>query len=404
MSETSNVISGRFRDCAILSHVDHWKAFSFDKQTGECKGFIEDVSAVTRCPSPGGARLYKRQNALPVTVEDEEEEGVTVIGTEQSSDGTSSTALPITVEDEVVDEEEEGVTVSGTEQSSDGTTSTDCPLPPVPPGYSIEHPYNGNTDLARYRCQALTDQPPVDHCPLVKCGSTPDTTTQPASCSVKDWFNITSEQYEGGVTCTIGGVTCQRWDTDDPHSISYYEGRSDLGNRCQLDSEDRPWCHTIDPDIRFDFCPFANLNCGHPLTVPLPPTMIGARIEVEWPYKQYYEELAWYRCASFVTTDPVPSCPLTHCDGDLTWSNVNVSCSVKDCYDATNLTYSGRVSCTENGITCQRWDTDEPHSHQDLSGRSDLENWCQIFGEEKPWCYTTNPHFRWEYCPVEECP
>ncbi|XP_021354660.1 plasminogen-like [Mizuhopecten yessoensis] len=316
-----------------------------------------------------------------------------------------------------------------------------CQSVPVPAGYSLEYPYHGSSVRAKYSCTTNTDQPPVDHCPVVSCDGQHNLTPTPASCSanttvnpvphkekpsspppphlppashttvvaftnvnsVKEVFNSSLSEYEGGVTCTVRGVTCQRWDTNYPHTPNYLAGRSDLGNRCRVESEQRPWCYTTDPEMRWDFSAVQDIHCGAPPTILTPSNMTEAGISTEWPYRGSYA-LACYQCTSLTTGDPVSSCPVTLCDGNLMWSKANLSCSVKDCYNVTSLTYNGRVSCTEHGITCQRWDTNEPHSHWILSGRSDLENWCQIGEEEKPWCYTTNPHFRWQYCPVEECP
>ncbi|XP_021342046.1 plasminogen-like [Mizuhopecten yessoensis] len=279
----------------------------------------------------------------------------------------------------------------------------DCQSVPVPLGYNIEYPYYGSSARARFRCTTITDQPPVNSCPVVQCNDLHNLTTKPSSCSVKDVFNNSLSEYEGGVTCTMKGVVCQRWDSDYPHRPSFYRGRSDLGNRCQLESEHRPWCYTTDPEMRWDFCPVTDMDCGTPPIMLSPSTTIGVRTHTEWPYLGT-QALAWYRCASFATAVPVSSCPVTRCDGDLTWSKANVSCSVNDCYDVTSQTYQGRVSCTNTGYTCQRWDSDTPHEHTTLSGRSDLQNWCQMSGESKPWCYTTIPSVRWEFCSVEQCP
>ncbi|XP_069117515.1 plasminogen-like [Argopecten irradians] len=215
-------------------------------------------------------------------------------------------------------------------------------------------------------------------------------------------FNSSQTEYEGGVTCTVNGVTCQRWDSDEPHVPNYFRGRSDLGNRCKLESEHRPWCYTTDPAVRWDFCPVEDLDCGDPPIVAAPPTNEGIGINIVRPYRGSYG-LSWYQCASLTTADPLASCPVARCKGDFTWTHVNVSCSVKDCYNGTALTYEGRVSCTQTGFPCQRWDTDYPHSHSILAERSDLENWCQIGDENRPWCYTTSPDVRWEYCTVPEC-
>lgn len=50
---------------------------------------------------------------------------------------------------------------------------------------------------------------------------------------------------------------------------------------------------------------------------------------------------------------------------------------------------------------CQMWKSDSPHSHDnnDLPG-----NFCRNpDNEPAPWCYTTDPDTRWDYCDVPYC-
>ncbi|XP_019616170.1 PREDICTED: deleted in malignant brain tumors 1 protein-like isoform X2 [Branchiostoma belcheri] len=79
-----------------------------------------------------------------------------------------------------------------------------------------------------------------------------------------------------------------------------------------------------------------------------------------------------------------------------------------DCYTGTGADYRGRVNVTENGYTCQRWDSQTPHFHVYSPDRFPQygleENYCRNPGNGyKPWCYTTSPSVRIEYCDVREC-
>uniref|UniRef100_A0A8C5TIC6 Kringle domain-containing protein n=1 Tax=Malurus cyaneus samueli TaxID=2593467 RepID=A0A8C5TIC6_9PASS len=72
--------------------------------------------------------------------------------------------------------------------------------------------------------------------------------------------------------------------------------------------------------------------------------------------------------------------------------------------------YHGEVARTESGLECQRWDAQEPHIMEFIpteSGRpwKDLKmNYCRNpDGELRPWCFTTNPNKRWEYCNIPRC-
>ncbi|XP_078666203.1 uncharacterized protein LOC144908469 isoform X3 [Branchiostoma floridae x Branchiostoma belcheri] len=78
--------------------------------------------------------------------------------------------------------------------------------------------------------------------------------------------------------------------------------------------------------------------------------------------------------------------------------------------DSEGTSYRGTIQHTKSGLTCQRWDTSFPHKHEYLEKypNSGLdENYCRNpDGQpdaERPWCYTTDPDVRWEYCDIQEC-
>ena len=81
-----------------------------------------------------------------------------------------------------------------------------------------------------------------------------------------------------------------------------------------------------------------------------------------------------------------------------------------DCYNEDDLGvhYNGTVSTTVSGRTCQAWDDTTPHFHPLTSlYRPYLEghNYCRNpeGRGSQPWCYTTDPDMRWEYCNVPLC-
>ena len=74
--------------------------------------------------------------------------------------------------------------------------------------------------------------------------------------------------------------------------------------------------------------------------------------------------------------------------------------------------FCGQISITERAKTCQRWDSQYPHEHtrNDPSAfpeevLEDAANYCRNPDNtsEGPWCYTTDPNSRWEYCEVIKC-
>ena len=83
------------------------------------------------------------------------------------------------------------------------------------------------------------------------------------------------------------------------------------------------------------------------------------------------------------------------------------------CWDGTNSqAYTGFVTWTKNGRTCQPWTAQEPHKHNyggddkfPLDGSAaDAENTCRDPSNDGTlWCYTTNKDIRWEYCDIPIC-
>ncbi|XP_060525532.1 tyrosine-protein kinase transmembrane receptor Ror2 [Cylas formicarius] len=80
-----------------------------------------------------------------------------------------------------------------------------------------------------------------------------------------------------------------------------------------------------------------------------------------------------------------------------------------DCVKGRGRYYQGRVNVTKEGIPCQRWDSQEPQAHNSppdvFPELTFSENFCRNAGgeEKKPWCFTTNPAIRWQYCDIPKC-
>ena len=72
----------------------------------------------------------------------------------------------------------------------------------------------------------------------------------------------------------------------------------------------------------------------------------------------------------------------------------------------TAINFECNVSWTRRGYTCQKWSSQTPHRHEmhnDIVGLSydgvGDHNFCRkIGGAKKPWCYTTDPNIRFDYC------
>nr|KAF6341845.1 hypothetical protein mMyoMyo1_015364 [Myotis myotis] len=82
---------------------------------------------------------------------------------------------------------------------------------------------------------------------------------------------------------------------------------------------------------------------------------------------------------------------------------------LSECKTGNGRRYRGTVSQTRNGVACQKWRDRSPHvpkysptSHP-LEGLE--ENYCRNPDNdaEGPWCYTTDPATRFDYCTIPEC-
>ena len=77
--------------------------------------------------------------------------------------------------------------------------------------------------------------------------------------------------------------------------------------------------------------------------------------------------------------------------------------------------YTGTLSTTAGGKTCQSWSSDTPHRivsqvradalYPDGS-RAAAKNYCRNPDRDSrgPWCFTTDPDTQAEYCDVPRCP
>ena len=68
--------------------------------------------------------------------------------------------------------------------------------------------------------------------------------------------------YSGTANTTIGGLTCQAWSVQEPHSHGYSvseHGMFGVGDHNYCRNPDPTafgvWCHTTNPNIRWDYCP-----------------------------------------------------------------------------------------------------------------------------------------------------
>ena len=76
--------------------------------------------------------------------------------------------------------------------------------------------------------------------------------------------------YNGTVSSTLNGLTCQRWDSQHPHQHQYTDHNlfpeatlEDAGNYCRTpDGSEWPWCFTTSLEVRSQLCYFGVKLCA----------------------------------------------------------------------------------------------------------------------------------------------
>lgn len=82
-------------------------------------------------------------------------------------------------------------------------------------------------------------------------------------------FCITdSTKWKGDIRHTVSGKTCQAWVLDIPHQHHYHDKTFPDGSEAEAENfcrdpmgEGQPWCYTVDPDVRWEFCPVPHCTC-----------------------------------------------------------------------------------------------------------------------------------------------
>ncbi|XP_043923831.1 plasminogen [Protopterus annectens] len=275
-----------------------------------------------------------------------------------------------------------------------------------------------------------------DYCSIPKCE--------------EECIFCSGENYRGKVAKTESGTECQRWDTQLPHNHGYkpllLPDQYLQENYCRNpDGEPRPWCFTTNPNKRWEFCSIPRCNTPPPSIVPELKCITGkgelyrGTISVTASGKQCQR---WdqhvphrhsrtpdnYPCKGLnnnycrnpdgetmpwcYTTDPNTRweyCTIPSCSSESDAAAAAPIPTASDCYEGNGSTYRGTASQTVSGKKCQAWDSMTPHSHEktplEFPNAGLILNYCRNpDGDVSPWCYTMDPHTRWEYCDIEKCP
>ncbi|XP_041661794.1 apolipoprotein(a)-like [Cheilinus undulatus] len=276
-------------------------------------------------------------------------------------------------------------------------------------------------------CYTTDPQTRWEYCNVTSCRSDPE-----------ECVECIGENYRGKVSTTENGYTCQRWDSQQPHSHNYtFRNHPDKfleENYCRNPCRDiRLWCYTTNPNKQWDYCSIPPCTTEpHPITPEftcatgkgqayrgiINVTESGKKCQswsAQTPHKHKHTPDN-YPCKGLENNycrNPdnklKPWCHTT--DPQTSWEYCNVtSCGPdpEECLECIGENYRGKISTTENGYTCQSWFSQEPHKHSYNPNagwkRILQENYCRNpSGDPRPWCYTTNPNKRWDYCSIPRC-
>ncbi|KAL1007039.1 hypothetical protein UPYG_G00081110 [Umbra pygmaea] len=181
-------------------------------------------------------------------------------------------------------------------------------------------------------------------------------------CSMENGIN-----YNGNISTTISGKTCQYWSSNFPHRITEFNASRDKTlkeNHCRNpdNSPTGPWCFTRDPTLRREKCIVP--KCGEPLAPPKVPATVDAK---------------------------APTVK-------------------KDCLTNNGLDYIGDLSVTISGKKCLPWASPKAKA---VSKKKDFIPEVQLVGNhcrnpdgdmEGPWCYVDqHGNITVSYCDLKLC-
>ncbi|KAI4539100.1 hypothetical protein MG293_010492 [Ovis ammon polii] len=269
-------------------------------------------------------------------------------------------------------------------------------------------------------------------------------------------MHCSGENYEGRIAKTVSGRDCQSWDSQSPHAHGYipskFPSKNLKMNYCRNpDGEPRPWCFTTDPKKRWEFCDVPRCTTPPPSSGPKYQCLKGngenyggtVAVTVSGHTCQRWSEQTPHRHNRTPENFPCRNLEENYCrnpDGEtgpwcyttnseVRWEHCTIpSCEssplstermdasvppeqtpvAQDCYHGNGQGYRGTSSTTVTGRKCQSWSSMIPHRHQktpeSYPNAGLTMNYCRNPDADKsPWCYTTDPRVRWEFCNLKKC-
>ncbi|CAG2203522.1 PLG [Mytilus edulis] len=220
-------------------------------------------------------------------------------------------------------------------------------------------------------------------------------------------------EYKGRISTTVSNRNCQRWNFNTPHRHPFHYLDQ---NYCRNpDGSSVPWCYTTDPNKRWEYCnvPYCLVKkekgCKKTAQGSEYKGMISTtssnRDCQSWklnsPHRHRYHYPDKNYCRN-PDSSAAPWCYTTDPNKRWEYCNVPYCFKQKGCKKtAQGFEYKGMISTTSSNRDCQTWKLNTPHRHP---FHNQDENYCRNpDGSAAPWCYTTDPKKRWEYCNVPYC-
>ncbi|KAM7340921.1 hypothetical protein ACRRTK_001536 [Alexandromys fortis] len=316
--------------------------------------------------------------------------------------------------------------------------------PNTHPNDGLEENYcrNPDNDDKGPWCYTTDPDKRYDYCDIPECE--------------EECMHCSGEHYEGKISKTMSGLNCQAWDSQSPHAHGYipakFPNKNLKKNYCRNpDGEPRPWCFTTDSNKRWEYCDIPRCTTPPPTSGPTYQCLKGrgenyrgtVSVTVSGKTCQRWSEQTPHKHNRTPENFPCKNLEENYCrnpdgetapwcyttDGDLRWEYCEIpSCDssaslpelsdssvlpeqtpvVQECYQGNGQSYRGTSSTTITGKKCQSWASMTPHRHQKTPEKfpnAGLEmNYCRNPDADRgPWCYTTDPSVRWEYCNLRRC-
>ncbi|XP_059555875.1 plasminogen isoform X1 [Myotis daubentonii] len=323
--------------------------------------------------------------------------------------------------------------------------------PHVPKYSPMSHPLEGleenycrnpDNDAEGPWCYTTDPATRFDYCTIPECE--------------EECMHCSGENYQGTISRTKSGLECQAWDSQTPHAHGYipakFPSKNLKMNYCRNpDGEPSPWCFTTNPNKRWELCDIPRCTSPPPSSGPTYQCLKGRgesyvgkvavtlsghtcqrwseqtphkhnRTPENFPCKNLEEnycrnpdgesapwcfttnsEVRWEHCK-------IPSCDSSQVSPEQAEATVPPEQTpvVQECYHGNGQSYRGTSSTTITGRKCQSWSSMTPHRHSMTPGKVPnaglTMNYCRNpDGDKGPWCYTTDPSVRWEFCNLKKC-